>query len=46
MIKPVTVSFVAMDKWWKESTSRLIVMKEFYNMGSYYLARFKYGESK
>jgi len=46
MIKPVTVSFFAMDKWWKESTSRLIVMKEFYNMGSYYLARFKYGESK
>jgi len=46
MIKPVTVTYFTMDRWWKESTSRFIVMKEFYNMGFYYLARFKYGESK
>lgn len=46
MIKPVTVTYFTMDRWWKEGTSRFIVMKEFYNMGFYYLARFKYGESK
>jgi hypothetical protein len=46
MIKPVPVSFFKMDRWWKESISRLIVIREAYNMGSYYLSRFKYGESK
>lgn len=46
MVKPVAVTFFKMDKWWKESISRLIVMKEAYNMGFYYLGRFKYGESK
>ncbi len=46
MIKPVTVKYFKIDRWWKENTSRLIVAKELYNIGIYYLARFKYGESK
>lgn len=46
MIKPVAVTFFKMDRWWKESISRLIVTKELYNIGFHYLARFKYGESK
>ena len=46
MIRPVTVSFFKMDRWWKEGISRLIVVKEAYDMGSYYCSRFKYGESK
>lgn len=46
MIKPVPVTFFNMDRWWKEGISRLIMIKEACNIGSYYLARFKYGESK
>jgi len=46
MIKPVAVTFFNMDRWWKESISRLIVTRELYNIGFYYFARFKYGESK
>ncbi len=46
MIKPVPVTFFNMDRWWKEGISRLIMIKEACNIGSYYCARFKYGESK
>lgn len=46
MIKPVPVAFFKMDRWWKEGISRLIMIKEACNIGSYYCARFKYGESK
>lgn len=43
LIKPVSVSYFKKDKWWKESVSRDILLKELSLIGSYYFDKFKYG---
>jgi hypothetical protein len=43
LIKPVNVSYFNKDKWWKETASRGIFLKELFSMGSYYSDKFKYG---
>jgi len=43
LIKPVSVSYFKKDKWWKESVSRDIILKELSLIGSYYFDKFKYG---
>jgi hypothetical protein len=44
LIKPVHVSYFKKDKWWKESMSRDMFLKEISYMASYFFERFKYGE--
>jgi len=44
LIKPVNVSYFKKDKWWKETMSRDMFLKEISYMTSYFLERFKYGE--
>jgi len=46
IIKPVTVSYFKMDRWWKDSGSRMILIREIGAIGSFYFNRFKYGEKK
>ncbi len=46
MIKPVAVSYFKMDRWWRESGSRVIIIKEIGSLGSFYFNRFKYGDKK
>jgi len=46
LIKPVNVTFFKKDKWWKESNSRGALTNEAYEIGLYYLQRFKYGEKE
>ncbi|MCX5808965.1 MAG: hypothetical protein NTX36_06285 [Proteobacteria bacterium] len=43
LIKPVSVSYFKKDKWWKESVSRDILLKELSLIGSYYFDKFKCG---
>ena len=40
LIRPVTMSYFASDKWWKNATSRTIAAKEAYLMISQFLGRF------
>jgi hypothetical protein len=35
-----------MDRWWKDSGSRMILIREIGAIGSFYFNRFKYGEKK
>lgn len=46
LIKPATVPYFNKDSWWKDGTSRLLLMKELCAIVSYHLERFKYGEKK
>jgi hypothetical protein len=46
VIKPVNMSYFKKDKWWKESMSRDMFLKELSYIASYYIERFKYGEKK
>jgi hypothetical protein len=46
LIRPVTVSYFAGDKWWKNATSRTIAAKEVYLMASHFLSRFTGGSKK
>lgn len=46
MIKPVEVTYFKKDKWWKDSTSRLALLKEIYERGGYYWSTFTDKEEK
>jgi len=46
LIKPVNVPYFKKDKWWKDSTSRLLLIKELCAIVSFNVERFKYGEKK
>lgn len=46
LIKPVPITFFKSDKWWKDSDSRAALAREIFAIGSYYLQRFKYGETE
>lgn len=46
LIKPVTVSYFTMHKWWKSGAARGLLLKEAYLIGLYQLERFKHGDSK
>lgn len=46
MIKPVTVTYFKQDKWWKDTTSRMVLLKEIYERGVYYYSTFKDGDKK
>jgi hypothetical protein len=46
IIKPVSMSYFKKDKWWKETMSRDMFLKELSYIVSYYLEKFKYGEKK
>jgi hypothetical protein len=46
MIKPVAVTYFKKDKWWKDSTSRLLLFKEIYERGAYYWSTFIDEEKK
>lgn len=46
LIKPVNMSYFKKDKWWKDSTSRDLLLKEISCLVSYYFERFKYGEKE
>ena len=46
LIKAVNVTYFKRDKWWKDSVSRGMLIKELFLTGSYYLERFKYGEKR
>lgn len=43
LIKPVSVSYFNKDKWWKETLTRDLFLKELFSMGTYYSDKFKYG---
>lgn len=43
LIKPCSVDYFKKDKWWKDSLSRSLLLKEFSAISSYYLEKFKYG---
>jgi hypothetical protein len=40
MIKPVAVTYFKKDKWWKDSASRLVLLEEIYERGTYYWSTF------
>jgi len=46
IIKPVSVSYFKMDRWWRDSGSRVILFREVCSLCSYYFKRFKYGDNK
>ncbi len=46
MIRPAAVSYFKMDRWWRESGSRMIIIKEIGSIGSFYFNRFKHGDKK
>ena len=46
IIKPVSVSYFKMDRWWRDSGSRVILFREVCSLCSYYFTRFKYGDNK
>ncbi|HVN98302.1 MAG TPA: hypothetical protein VMT62_17885 [Syntrophorhabdaceae bacterium] len=46
MIKPVEVSYFKKDRWWKDGTSRIVFVKEVYELGSYYFSGFKTGQKR
>ncbi|HOJ71413.1 MAG TPA: hypothetical protein PLR38_06205 [Syntrophorhabdaceae bacterium] len=46
IIKPVSVSYFKMDRWWRDSGSRVILFREVCSLCSYYFNRFKYGDNK
>jgi hypothetical protein len=41
MIKPVEMTYFVNDKWWKDRTSRFILLKEIYERGTNYFSSFK-----
>jgi hypothetical protein len=43
MIKAVTVSYFKRDKWWKDSASRGLLLREVCSIGSDFARSFKYG---
>jgi hypothetical protein len=46
MVKPVEVSYFKKDSWWKDNTSRIVFLKEIYDIGSYYVSGLMGGEKK
>ncbi|MCX8109849.1 MAG: hypothetical protein N3D15_01170 [Syntrophorhabdaceae bacterium] len=46
IIKPVSVSYFKMERWWKENISRVILFREACSLCSFYFNRFKYGDKK
>jgi len=43
LIKPVAIASFKKDKWWKDTSSRELLMNEFFLICSYYFNKFKYG---
>ncbi len=40
MIKPVPMTYFKKDKWWKDTTSRMVIFKEVYERGAHYWSAF------
>ncbi|HNQ64213.1 MAG TPA: hypothetical protein PLT06_03745 [Syntrophorhabdaceae bacterium] len=43
LIKPVAISAFKKDKWWKDTSSRELLLNEFFLICSHYFNKFKYG---
>jgi hypothetical protein len=46
LIKPAHMTYFKKDSWWKESDSRDAITNEAFAIGSYFVQRFKYGETE
>ena len=41
LVKPVDVPYFKADSWWKNNVSRALMEREFYELGLYYVSRFR-----